>query len=362
MKSTESCFLGIPFCGKRLLERMHKLTEKRRVRLERNMKTKKFVSIILVTIMLLSMSCAFAFASDVNNKNQPAMLPGIDVVLGNVPAVYAPNSEIVFDSKGASVATNVSQFVPVSDNGTLGAEIEVGGNLADHDPIGFKTRDAETRRTLENLPVYIYEDYYIAGEGAVAQYDQDGQLIRVRGDYKYFSTLDQYMVNGVLPNGTYRGTFGQFSVNVTRAGKTVSGKITTYGDYWPAISQTAYPNCNTDPVPSPPNGPSNYGDRIGTQNNKLYIGDVATRPSDNIPYGAWLTVTIVPADTGHTSNIVKSMRKRDIMGATTPILDIWRWDQPNWWTGKAAAPNDLYFNKKYNTNLSFPSLKNYYTY
>jgi hypothetical protein len=117
-----------------------------------------------------------------------------------------------------------------------------------------------------------------------------------------------------------------------------------------------------NPVPNPPNGPSNYGDRIGTQNNKLYKGDVATRPSDNVTYGASLSVTIVPADTGAASNITKTMYKKDIMGATTPILDIFRWDQPDWWNGTPQAPNDLCFNKKYNANLSFPSTSNYWVY
>jgi hypothetical protein len=298
----------------------------------------------------------FAFASGVSNKdNQTASLPAFDIELGNVPAEYIPNSEITFDSEGVFVVTDVVQSVADSASRNTSVGIEVGGNLAD-DIVISRAQDA-----LESLPIYTYDEYYVAGNGAVVQYDQEGKFIRVCGDYEYYSTIDQYKTNGVLPDGTYKGTFGEFSIITTRATKTVYGKFTTYGNYWPAISQSAYPNCNTDPVPNPPNGPSDYGDRIGTNNKKLSIGAVATRPSDNIPFGASLSVTVVAADTGST-NITKTMYKYDIMGATTPVLDIWRWDQPDWWSGKATAPDNLYFNKKYSTSLSFTSTSNYWTY
>jgi len=80
---------------------------------------------------------------------------------------------------------------------------------------------------------------------------------------------------------------------------------------------------------------SYYGDRIGTQNNKLKIGDAA--------YGTTLTVTVLSSDTNGSGTIIKSMKKRDIMGGTKPVLDIWRWNNPEWFNGTAQNPNDLYF-------------------
>ena len=316
-----------------------------------------------IAIALLISCIPMSIAVDTNNnENRKAQFSDFNIALGNVPTECIPNSEITFGSEGVFAVTSVVKSIPAPESWNSSPGVEVGGNLAEQDPEAYAVRSANAQGVLESLPVYTYEDYYIAGEGAVAQYDQDGQLIRVRGEYKYFSTLDQYRVNGNLPSGTYIGNFGQFSTVVTRGVTTMYGKITTFGDKWPAISQSTYPNCNTDPVPNPPNGPSNYGDRIGTRNNKLYIGDVATRPDDNVAYGASLFVTIVAADTGYGSNITKMMYNKDKMGADTPILDIFRWDQPNWWTGTPAAPNDTYFNKKYSTTLSFPSTSNYWVY
>jgi len=299
-----------------------------------------------------------------NNGNQTALLPDFNIALGNVPTEYIPNSEITFDSEGTFTVTDLAKSVTAPKSATSSTGNEVGGNLADLDPKAQEIRNAESQRLLESLPVYTYEDYYIAAEGAVAQYDQDGQLICVLGDYEYYSTLDQYKINGILPDGTYKGTFGQFSISTTRALKIIKGKFTTYGNKWPAIptSDTA---SNADPVPT--RGTTliehlaYYGDRIGTQDNKLKIGDVATRQSDKIPYNTVLTVTVLAADTGST-DITKNMRVRDEMSATVPVLDIWRWDQPEWFTGVAQAPNDLYFNKKYSKNLSFTNTGNYFTY
>jgi hypothetical protein len=141
------------------------------------------------------------------------LFPDFNIASGNVPTEYIPYSNITFDSEGNFTVTYVGQPVPDSEGGTSSAGIEVGGNLADQDPEAFEIIHAEAQRILESLPVYIYEDYYMAGEGAVAQYDQDGQLIRVRGEYEYYSTIDQYEVNGVLPNGTDKGPFGQFSIS-----------------------------------------------------------------------------------------------------------------------------------------------------
>lgn len=105
-----------------------------------------------------------------------------------------------------------------------------------------------------------------------------------------------------------------------------------------------------------------YGDRIGTRNNKLKIGDVATRPSDNIPYGTQLTVTVRASDTNGSGQITKTMTVRDIMGATAPILDIWRWDSPEWFKGTPQRPNDIYFGQTYNKDRSFPNTSNFFTY
>ena len=150
------------------------------------------------------------------NGNQTALLPEFNSSLGNVPAEYIPNSEITFDAEGNFTITNIVNSDPNPSSATSSTGIEVGGNLVDQDPIAYEIRNAEAQRVLESLPVYTYEDYYIAGEGAVAQYDQDGQLIRVRGEYEYYSTLDKYKVNGVLPDGTYKGTYGQFSISTTQ--------------------------------------------------------------------------------------------------------------------------------------------------
>ncbi len=61
------------------------------------------------------------------------------------------------------------------------------------------------------MPVYYYEQAYVAKEGAVAQYNQYGNLIRVRGNCDYYTTLDQYEVDGSLPSGKYVGTYFTFS-------------------------------------------------------------------------------------------------------------------------------------------------------
>lgn len=179
------------------------------------MRARKIKSLVCA-IIVLSMSSASAFASDVGNSgNQAALLPDFNIELGNVPAEYIPNSEITFDSKGTFSLTNVVKAIPAPASGTSNTGVEIGGNLADSDPRAFEIRNAEAQRILENLPIYTYEAYYVAGDGAVALYDQDGQLIRVRGEHKYYSTLDQYKVNGVLPDGTYKGNFGQFSISTT---------------------------------------------------------------------------------------------------------------------------------------------------
>ena len=194
---------------------------------------------------------------------------------GNIPATFIPNSEITFDADGNYEITQIYEDKP-----SLQSEgPEIGGNLVDEDPEAFEAANQAMIEELESLPVYMFEECYIAREGAVAEYDQNGELIRVRGDYDYYSTLDQYSVNGSLPDGKYVGSYSKFSKishseNSARAGGTsitYSGKFTTYGDNWPKINSDLYPNCNTDPVPTISD--LDYGDRIGTRNNVLKVGD-----------------------------------------------------------------------------------------
>ena len=132
---------------------------------------------------------------------------GEDEVKGNVPVTFIPCSEITFQADGSYEIT----YVQDPDSVPQGNGNEIGGNLMDEDPEYYQARNEAMHNAFAQLPVYRYEEYYIAHEGAVAQYDQDGGLIRVRGDCEYYSTLDQYMVDGSLPSGTYVGTYGSFS-------------------------------------------------------------------------------------------------------------------------------------------------------
>lgn len=286
-----------------------------------------------------------------------------DLSSGNVPVKFIPQSDITFDSNGAPILTNVVKSIPAPK-----WAVEIGGNLAEENPSAFNDMNEMVEKTVQSLPVYKFEDYYTAGSGAVVQYGSAGELMRVRGDYEYTSNIDQYLINGSLPDGKYIGNYSEFSRFGNTKGSTqravtatITGKFTTYGDYWPAIP-TSDKASNTDPVPNRPNHSAYYGDRIGTKNNKLKIGDVATRPSDKIPYDTTLTVTVLASDTNGSGTITKSMRVRDIMGATTPVLDIWRWDNPEWFNGTPQNPNDLYFGQKYNKNRSFTNTGNYFTY
>ncbi|WP_087064118.1 hypothetical protein [Intestinibacillus massiliensis] len=288
-----------------------------------------------------------------------------DAVKGNVPVTFTPSSEITFNADGSYEVTHIEKAAPESRE--VGHEIE-GFEVAG-DPAEIEAENQAMIEKFQNLPVYTYDEYYIAKEGAVAQYDQDGQLIRVRGDCEYHSTLDQYMVNGSLPDGTYVGTYLTFSQissgfgsDSTRATPRTSqsGRMTTFGDNWPPISKSKYPNCNTDPVPAAPKGMTDesfYGDRIGTDRNQLHIGDVAIKNSVGIKNGTKISVHI-ENDKG-TFN--KTMTKQDIMNEKSKsILDIWRWDSPDWFTGDAKRADDLYFGYKYSTSLSFENSKNYW--
>lgn len=314
-------------------------------------KTTKILSSIMTMSVLFSALSISAVAVDYSNQ---------DIIRGNVPVKFTPNSEITFDADGSYKVTHVAKSVSSS----MGVGVEIGGNLADENPEAYEAENKAVLETIKNLPVYTYEEYYIAKEGAVAQYDQNGELIRVRGDYEYHSTLDQYLVNGSLPDGKYVGTYLEFSKfssgsdSFSRAAATTitqSGRITTFGDLWPVIDKSKYPNCNTDPVKDI-NG-VDYGDRIGTQNNKLRIGDVAIKSSVGIKYNTSIYVYINTS----SGSYEKSMTKRDTMNErSNSILDIWRWDSPEWFTGTAQKPNDLYFGQKYTTSLSFESTSNYW--
>lgn len=151
---------------------------------------------ILITFLILGCSHLSASADD-----------GEVQVKGNVPVTYIPRSEITFDADGKFKVTRVSDPAPASQN----AGQEIDGNLMDKNPEYYQAVHQAALEQFESLPVYRYEEYYIAHEGAVAQYDDSGNLIRVRGDCEYYSTLDQYMVNGSLPNGKYVGTYLTFS-------------------------------------------------------------------------------------------------------------------------------------------------------
>lgn len=290
-----------------------------------------------------------------------------DLSLGNVPTKFIANSEITFSDDGEPVLTHVVKQVPAPKGGN-----EIGGNLAQDDPTTYASISAAVDEMLENLPVYTYEDSYTADAGATISYGDAGEIGHVNGEYEYVSDIDKYSVNGALPDGKYVGNFSEFSqfTDVNTIGSnavartTKTGYFTTYGDYWPEIptSDTA---SNTDPVPNRGDDEETsayYGDRIGTRNNKLKIGDVATRPSDNIPYGTQLTVTVRASDTNGSGQITKTMTVRDIMGATAPILDIWRWDSPEWFKGTPQRPNDIYFGQTYNKDRSFPNTSNFFTY
>ncbi|MDO4668593.1 MAG: hypothetical protein Q4A63_02125 [Butyricicoccus pullicaecorum] len=313
--------------------------------------TSQIISSIMSASILASLLCASASALDKGNFPE-----------SNVPKTFTPGASITFDAEGNYKVTRIAKPAPISNgNGT-----EIGGLPT---PEEQKIIDEENEKTIakfDALPVYYYEQAYVAKEGAVAQYDQHGNLIRVRGDCDYYSTLDQYRVDGSLPDGKYVGTYFTFSEMTedsdTKAGariKSQSGRITTYGDYWPVIDRDKYPDCNTDPVPDSPKGPRNYGDRIGTKNNQLRIGDVALKKSTEVPYDTKVKVTIQESDTNGQGTLHKNMRVRDIMNEKSDsILDIWRWDSPEWFEGTPQRPDDLYFGHPYSETLSFENTNN----
>jgi len=323
-------------------------------RKDSNEKITKTLSFIMAVMIVLSVSALSVTAAAISSDVE-------ETAKGNVPVTYIPGSEITFGADGDFEITHIADPAPISQN--VGQEI--GGNLLDENPEFYKSFNKAMHERFENLPVYEYEDYYIAHEGAVALYDDAGDFIRVRGDYEYHSTLDEYRIDGSLPDGRYVGTYSEFSqisnlsVNGRTVSKSESGKFTTFGDYWPVIDSSRWPNCNTDPVP---NGPT-YGDRIGTQNNKLYVGDVALKKESGVPYDSKITVTVQAADTAGSGVITKEMRVRDTMSSRADsVLDIWRWDSPEWFEGTPQRPNDIYFGQTYATWRSFTNKDNFWTY
>lgn len=319
-------------------------------------KLTKTVALILTAMIALSVSAlsitASAISSDIEETEK-----------GNVPVTYIPGSEITFDADGSFEITHMADPAPISQS--VGQEI--GGNLLDVNPEFYQSVNQALLDQVGELPVYRYEEYYIAHEGAVALYDDLGELIRVRGDYEYHSTLDQYMIDGSLPDGKYIGTYSEFSQisnqsanpNARSLTRMQSGRFTTYGDYWPVIDPNVWPDCDTDPVK---NGPK-YGDRIGTQNNKLYVGDVALKKETNVPYDATLYVTVKATDTNGNGDVSKYMRVRDMMSSSAnSVMDIWRWDSPEWFAGTPQCPNDIYFGQTYITSRSFTNKNNFWSY
>lgn len=285
-----------------------------------------------------------------------------EVNVGNVPVKFLPQSEITFNEKGAPTITKVVKPNLLTYRGN-----EIGGNLTVENPKKFSDIDLFLEKSFKQLPIFKYNECYTAREGAVAIYGSNGELVRVRGNYEYESDLEKYIIDGNYSNGRYIGKYSEFSVmrnndikyNELLRSTTYRGYFTTYGDYWPAIP-TYDTDSNRDPVPNRPNHSSYYGDRIGTRNNKLRIGDAAPRREFNIPYNTKIMVTVQASDTNGSGTITKEMTVRDIMGATAPVLDIWRWDNSEWFSGTPQNPYDLYFGQRYSEYLSFSNQNNYF--
>lgn len=286
-----------------------------------------------------------------------------DFIYSNVPVKYLPQSKIRYNKNGAPILIEVIKPDLSNKKG-----IEIGGNLETENLYKFSKNNSLVELKLNELPTYLYDEYYHANEGSEVIYGSNGELVKVLGNYEYYCNLDDYLINGKYPNGKYKGNYSEFSIlkdnetteRVKLYSGIYSGYFTTYGDYWPVIpsSDTA---SNSDPVPNRPNHSAYYGDRIGTRNNKLKIGDVAPRRSLEIPYGTRLYVTVQASDTNGSGRITKEMTVKDIMGASQPILDIWRWDNPDWFTGEPRNPDDLYFGQKYSKYLSFSNRNNYFS-
>lgn len=223
---------------------------------------------------------------------------------------FIPKSRITFREDGEPVLTGVTKSVPAP----RGAGVDLDALL------GSKERSAEEEAMwtpIEELPVYRYEDSYVAAEGAVAQYGSGGELCHVWGDCEYTSNIGQYEVDGDLPNGRYIGNFSEFSqetiVSRDAYANKQSGRFSTYGNIWPKISPD-------DEKPSngivPDRDDGYYGDRIGTKNNVLRICDVAVKKANynSLGYDCALEVHIMASDTNGSGDLSHTMYIRDKMG------------------------------------------------
>ena len=132
-------------------------------------------------------------------------------MMGNVPVGFIPQSNIIYNSKGEPILTEV---IKAEDKTVIGKELD-----------GLKWEDyiTETDDKVKKLPVFQVNDYYIAKSGAKAQYGSKGEFVRVRGDYDYISDIDKYKVKGEYKNGIYKGNFTDFTTyteleddNITR--------------------------------------------------------------------------------------------------------------------------------------------------
>lgn len=158
--------------------------------------TSKIISSIMSASILASLLCMSASA--LQNGNLPK---------SNVPKNFIPRSCITFDANGNYTVTSI-KLEPASPPKVQGTEI--GGLPTPEEQKIIEEENKKIIAKFDALPVYYYEQAYVAKEGAVAQYDQHGVLIRVRGDCDYYTTLDQYEVDGSLPDGWYVGTYLTF--------------------------------------------------------------------------------------------------------------------------------------------------------
>lgn len=155
----------------------------------------------------LNMNLSTPIAKDIKKysySNQSKMM-------GNVPVGFIPQSNIIYNSKGEPILTEV---IKAEDKTVIGKELD-GLKWEDHIP--------ETDDKAKNLPVFQVNDHYIAKSGAKAQYGSKGEFVRVRGDHDYISDIDKYKVKGEYKEGVYKGNFTDFTTyteleddNITR--------------------------------------------------------------------------------------------------------------------------------------------------
>lgn len=285
-----------------------------------------------------------------------------DTSLGNVPVRFIPQSRITFREDGEPVLTEVSKSVP----DPRGAGVDLDALLGSRE----RSEEEDKKWTpIEELPVYRYEESYVAAEGTVAQYGSGGSLCHVWGDCEYTCNIEQYEVDGELPDGRFISDFSEFSQETipSRAASSTkkSGVFTTYGEDWPTLS-SKYPKPDNGKIPSSWGlSAAELGQRVGTKDNVLQIGDVAVKSDIYRAAGfdAAIEVTVMASDTNGSGQITHTMYIRDKMSSSVKaVLDIWRWDNPDWFTGESQSPNNKLFGQKWNSNLSFENKNNYFEY